>query len=96
MSNSRYFAFRQDGSYLVKGDKVRDFRDEEYTFESVAHPRKVNISSKLDPNGDDYYPNKMSLQYYANVLNLGIWDAQDGIWTFLPDWDVSNITLLPR
>lgn len=87
-------AVTQFGHILAKGDKLRSAHrtDEIWTFQSVTHPRKVFVTSKEDENGPDSYPNMNSREFYAGVLNVGIWDVQYQDWTFEPEWSEWNIT----
>lgn len=87
---SRYIAITPAG-VLRKGDKVRDSYNMEWTFQSVTHPRKLFVTAKDDPNGPDSWPNMASREYYANVLDAGIWDIEAQDWTFVPGWSKSDI-----
>lgn len=82
----RFSAFNVHGKTLVKGDKVTDFRGMEWTFQSVTHPSKVFVTYMNDPEGPETYPNRESREFYASVLNLGIWDNDDQWWSFTPEW----------
>lgn len=84
-------AVRSNGTFVEKGDKVDSFRQEEWTFQSVTHPRKVHVTDKNDPNGPDSHPNMASREFYANVFNLGIWDLQYKEWTSVPSWPERDI-----
>lgn len=84
-------AVRSNGTFVETGDKVGSFRQEEWTFQSVTHPRKVFVTDKDDPNGPDSYPNMASREFYASVFNLGIWDIQYKEWTFVPFWYKGDI-----
>lgn len=83
---SQYVAKRADGTTVHKGDVLHNGRGENWTFESVTHPRKVFVSFKNDPNGNDFYPNRESREYYATVFDLGIWDNFAEDWSFRPNW----------
>lgn len=86
-----YSAYVQDSNGMVrklqKGDSVTTFRSEDWTFQSVAHPRKIFVTQLEDPNGPKAWPNMASREFFASVLNAGIWDNEMEIWTFSPDWD---------
>lgn len=94
-AKSKYDAYRlgTDGRahVLCKGDIVvlthPSGPNEDWTYQGTFHPRKVTVTSKEDPNGDDFWPNLLTMTYYASVLDLGIWDNYAGVWTFEPDWD---------
>lgn len=85
-----YRAVNVSGDILQKG-YILPGSDENWTFQSVTHPRKVHVTAKDDPNGPDSWPNMASREYYANVFNLGIWDVDSKAWSFRPDWDESAI-----
>lgn len=91
-----YQAITANATILAKGNKVRDFRDLEWTFQSVTHPRKVYVTRKDDPNGPETYPNLHSREFYASVFNLGIWDTETQSWTFEPEWHPSITTMVQR
>lgn len=86
-----YNAYVQDSNGMVrklqKGDVVQSFRNEDWTFQSVTHPRKIFVTQLEDPNGPKAWPNMSSREFFASVLNAGIWDNEMEIWTFSPDWE---------
>lgn len=84
----RFVAVRESGEILRKGDILVSFRNEDWTFQSVTHPRKVFVTAKEDPNGPNGWPNMASQEFYPNVFNLGIWDTQAQDWSFSPNWQV--------
>lgn len=91
----RYVAVRSNGTILTKGDSVTSFNhNEDWTFQSVTHPRKVFVTAKDDPDGPDSYPNMASREFYASVFDMGIWDTTRKIWTFTPDWTDRDIFLV--
>lgn len=81
-----FLAIRRDGSILAKGDILYNGRNDAWTFQSVTHPRKVFVTDKADPNGPDSWPNLSSREFYADVLNVGIWDTEYKDWSFFPSW----------
>lgn len=74
---------------LQKGDKVRDFRGKEWTFQGVTHPRKLYVTKKYDRNGDDFWPNMESREFFASVFDAGIWDNYYAEWSFEPNWSTA-------
>ncbi len=82
------YALRSDGypEKVQKGDIVKSFRNEDWTYQGTYHARKVNVYAKEDPNGDDFWPNMEHQEFYANVFELGIKDDATGEWTFEPEW----------
>ncbi len=72
---------------LQKGDIVKTFRNARWTYQSTSHPRKIFVTYKYDPTGPDSWPNMESREFFASVLNAGIWDDFLKIWTFTPEWD---------
>ena len=91
-----YLAIANDHRILKKGDVLRNHRNEEWTFQSVTHPRKVFVTSKDDPNGPDSWPNLASREFYAGVFHLGIWDISRKEWSWQPHWDNSDLTDILR
>lgn len=81
-----YRAVNVSGEILKKG-YILAGRDENWTFQSVTHPRKVHVTAKDDPNGPDSWPNMASREFYPNVFELGIWDVDSKAWSFQPSWD---------
>jgi hypothetical protein len=81
-----YVAKRKDGSILTKGEEIRTFRDDQWIFQSVTHPRKIYVIWDEDPDGEPFWPNRSSMEFYANVFDLGIWDEERQEWTFKPGW----------
>lgn len=66
----KFQVFRRNGSQVIKGDTLTDFRNEEWTFQSCTHPRKVYVTF-----GDAHR------EFYASVLNVEI-RTEDGEVTF--------------
>jgi len=81
-----FIAVQRDGTTATKGDILYDGRNDPWTFQSVTHPRKVFVTHKHDTDGPDSWPNRESREFYANVLNVGIWDTERQEWTFHPEW----------
>lgn len=89
----RFVAVRKDGSILAQGDEIRTSRDDQpWIFQSVTHPRKLYVTWDTDPNGPPYYPNRTSMEYYASVFDLGIWDTKYQEWSFPPHEDNPDVT----
>lgn len=83
---SAFTVYHQDGTEVHEGDQITSFRGEPWTFGGCWHPRKIFVWWKKDPEGDDSYPNKRTMEYFASVFNLGIRDEESGIWTSEPGW----------
>lgn len=90
----RYLTIDANGKTLQKNDKLRDFRGDDWTYQSTTHPRKVFVTAKDDPNGPDSWPNMASREFYASVFNLGIWDTNAQEWSFEPDWPAQQINMV--
>lgn len=88
---TRYIAVKQDGTVPNRGDILHTFRDARWTYQSTTHPRKVFVTSKSNPNGPDSWPNKTSMEFYASVFNLAIWDTRYNEWSFTPGWPDEDI-----
>ena len=67
-----FSVYREDGSEVVKGDTIQDFRGETWQFESCTHPRKIWTNRKEDHNGPNSWPNRQLGEYYPSVFNLRI------------------------
>jgi hypothetical protein len=60
--------FRADGTEVMPGDKLIDFRGDEATFTGCTHPRKIKT-------------NLMGCEKYPSVFNVEIREASDGyVW----------------
>lgn len=86
-----YVAVAKNG-IITQDSKIVSFRGETWNFDGVTHPRKLNVSTKDDPNGPDSYPNMNMGEYYPSVFDMGIWDVYTGSWSFSPGWDISDMT----
>lgn len=79
----KFVAKRRDGSIVAQGDTIRTVGDNQpWIFQSVTHPRKLYVIWDTDPNGEPFWPNRDSREFYANVFDLGIWDVEAEEWTF--------------
>lgn len=88
----RFVAVQQDGRILNKGDLIHATRtNDEWTYQSTTHPRKVYVTAMDDPNGPESWPNMASQEFYPRVFNLGIWDTKYSEWSDAPSWDISDI-----
>ena len=56
------------------------FRNEEVSFLSVTHPRKIYVEFVTGHPG-------WKQEFFASVINAGIWDIENEIWTFAPEWE---------
>lgn len=59
-----YKVFRENKEEVNRGDKIKDFRDEEYIFRSCNHPRKIIVGKE---DKEDY-----TREFFAHVFNLEI------------------------
>ena len=86
----RFVAKREDGTILTNGTQIRTFRDDLWILGGVSHPRKIWVYWDKDPKGSKTYPNRTSMEFYANVFKadehgkLGIWDNLEQEWSFAP------------
>jgi hypothetical protein len=80
---TRFYVITQNGHILQKGDPLTTHDKEYYVFESVTHPRKVYVTAMWDGQ-------VIHREYYANVLNVGIWDNQYNEWSFAPEWSYTH------
>lgn len=91
MSKNQFIAFYLVGDGSAKpvelGQELSTVTDGDvWYFHGVYHPRKATVTYKEDPDGPDYWPNLTTRDFYASVLNLGIWDSKNKAWSFRPDW----------
>lgn len=68
---------------LHKGDKIRDFRNGEWTFDSVHHSRKLTVTDDSVKPGEWFHQR----EFYASVFKAGIRHEPLQMWTFSPEWD---------
>lgn len=75
----RFYVFQRNGHILQKGDVFTVTRPNgdvtTYTFISCTHPRKVYVEVTSEDKG-------WKQEYYANVLEVAIWDNIHNEWTF--------------
>lgn len=76
--------FMADGFELHKGYQITSSRDEPWIYDNCVHPRKISVHWDEDPNGEPFWPNRSSREFYASVFNAGIWDVEREEWTFPP------------
>lgn len=83
------YAKNADGNIVLvqRGDILISFQNEIWTYKGTHHPRKVYVERKEDEDGPNYWPNLQSMEFYASVFNLGIWDNDLYEWSFPPEWD---------
>lgn len=83
----RYVAYQNldDGSIVAvqNGQTIISFRNEEWTYISTDHPRKVLVQAE----------NGFKSEFFASVFHLGIWDTKAQMWTFTPDWPPADLTI---